>query len=179
MKRVVVGSKNPVKINAALGGFRRMFPDEAFTIAGVPAPSGVSDQPRTDAEARQGAWNRATTARRSDADAEFFVGIEGGVEDKQVDMEAFAWVVVVSGDGRVGRGRTGTFVLPSKVAELVREGRELGEADDLVFGTTNSKRRDGAVGILTDGVLDRTAYYTEAVVLALIPFKKRHLYAAS
>lgn len=121
-----------------------MFPDEAFTIAGVPALSGVSDQPRTDAEARQGAWNRATNARRSNADAEFFVGIEGGVEDKQADMEAFAWVVVVSRDGRVGRGRTGTFVLPSQVAELVREGRELGEADDLVFGTTNSKQREGA-----------------------------------
>jgi inosine/xanthosine triphosphatase len=176
MKRVAVGSRNPVKIDAALGAFRRMFPDEAFNVAGVPAPSGVSDQPRSDAEALQGAWYRAINARRSNAEAEFSVGIEGGIEDKRGDMEAFAWVVVVSADGLVGRGRTGTFVLPSKVAERVREGRELGEADDLVFGTTNSKQSIGAVGFLTDGVLDRTSYYTEAVVLALIPFKKKDLY---
>ena len=76
----------------------------------------------------------------------------------------------------VGKGRSGTFFLPPKIAELIRQGKELGEADDIVFGRTNSKQENGAVGILTDGVVDRTKYYTEAVVLALIPFKNERLY---
>ena len=40
---VVVASRNPVKIEAALGGFRRMFPDVAFQAVLVSVPSDVSD----------------------------------------------------------------------------------------------------------------------------------------
>ncbi len=34
----------------------------------------------------------------------------------------------------------------------------------------------GAVGIVTDDVIDRTKCYTEAIVLALIPFKNKDIY---
>ena len=91
-------------------------------------------------------------------------------------MEAFAWVVVKTKENRFGKGRTGTFFLPPRVAELIKQGKELGDADDIVFGRTNSKQENGAVGILTDNVVDRAKYYTEAVVLALIPFKNKQLY---
>jgi non-canonical (house-cleaning) NTP pyrophosphatase len=104
------------------------------------------------------------------------VGIEGGVAEKKGEMEAFAWVVIRSREGLEGKGRTGTFFLPPAVQELVNAGKELGEADDIVFGRENSKQQNGAVGLLTGDVIDRTHYYTEAVVLALIPFKNKRLY---
>ena len=91
-------------------------------------------------------------------------------------MEAFAWVVIKAKGNGFGKGRTGTFFLPPQIAELIKQGKELGEADDIVFGRTNSKQENGAVGILTENVVDRTKYYTEAVVLALIPFKNKKLY---
>ncbi len=91
-------------------------------------------------------------------------------------MEAFAWIVVKAKDGKLGKGRTGTFFLPPKIVALIKQGKELGEADNIAFGRTNSKQENGAVGILTDNVIDRTKYYTEAVVLALIPFKNSQLY---
>ncbi|MEA2092675.1 MAG: DUF84 family protein, partial [Patescibacteria group bacterium] len=56
------------------------------------------------------------------------------------------------------------------IIELIKEGKELGEADDIVFQRNNSKQENGAVGILTGDVVDRTKCYTEAVILALIPF---------
>ena len=59
---------------------------------------------------------------------------------------------------------------------LVREGKELGEADDIVFGKENSKQTYGAVGLLTGDVIDRTRFYEDAVVLALIPFRNPDLY---
>jgi non-canonical (house-cleaning) NTP pyrophosphatase len=76
----------------------------------------------------------------------------------------------------VGKSRTGTFAIPPAVTELVRSGKELGEADDIVFGETNSKHSSGAIGILTHGILDRASYYAEAVLMALIPFKNASLY---
>jgi non-canonical (house-cleaning) NTP pyrophosphatase len=91
-------------------------------------------------------------------------------------MLAFAWIVVCTRD-RIGKGRSGAFSLPPAIAELVRQGKELGEADDLIFGQSNSKQVAGAVGLLTNNVIDRTQLYEHALILALIPFKNKSLYS--
>ena len=53
---------------------------------------------------------------------------------------------------------------------------ELGDADDVIFGRTNSKQGNGSVGILTADVITRTIFYQQAILLALIPFKNSNLY---
>ena len=175
MKVIGLASKNPVKVAAALWGFQRMFAEEEFEVRSVPVSSSVCHQPLSDDETLRGALGRAQQARSLLADADYWVGIEGGVEDQATEMAAFAWVVILSVNGRVGKG-TGTFFLPEAVAELVRRGKELGEADDIVFSQANSKQDQGAIGLLTDNVVDRTQLYAQAVILALIPFKNRMLY---
>lgn len=174
MKHVIIASLNPVKIAAARLGFEALFPAEHFIFEGVSVPSFVSDQPQSDAETLQGAHNRASNARQHRPNADYWVGIEGGISDLGEMMQAFAWVVVLDAQ-RSGRGKTGTFQLPQEVARLVREGRELGEADDIVFGQANSKQQNGAIGLLTGDVLTRTTFYQQAVIMALIPFKNPHL----
>ncbi len=174
-KTVVVASTNPVKLEATRSGFRRGLPNEAIEIVARAVPSGVGSQPFSDAEALAGAEERARGARALTPEAAFWVGIEGGVEEHGGRLTAFAWVVVLSA-ARVGRARTGTFFLPDAVADLVRQGVELGEADDRVFGRTDSKRDVGAIGLLTGGAIDRTALYEDAVVLALVSFRNDALY---
>jgi len=122
----------------------------------------------------EGATNRARAASEQLSNADYWVGIEGGIEDTG-SMAAFAWVVIKSSN-QEGKARTGTFFLPNEVAKWVRAGKELGEADDLVFNKHNSKQANGAVGLLTDNVTDRTRFYEEAIILALIPFKNPELY---
>ncbi len=178
MKKITIASHNPVKIQATLNGFKRMFPQEEFLIEQLSVPSGVSDQPRSDQEALTGALNRATQAGQVAPGSDYWVGIEGGVQEWEQDMVAFAWVVVVS-QALTGKGRTGTFFLPKEVSRLVRQGKELGEADDLVFKRVNSKQENGAVGLLTENAIDRASLYEEAVILALIPFKNPGLYGAT
>lgn len=175
MKTIVVASKNPVKISAALKAFQLMFPHETFAAVGVAAASGVSDQPKSDTETLLGATNRVNNAATLSV-ADFWVGLEGGIEMQGPDMAAFAWIVVKDANGKMGKGKTGTFFLPQKVAELVQQGKELGEADDIVFGRSNSKQAGGACGLLTGDVVSRTSFYTDAGVLALIPFKNENLY---
>ncbi|MBI4085130.1 MAG: inosine/xanthosine triphosphatase [Candidatus Liptonbacteria bacterium] len=176
MKKIIIASKNPVKINATLDGFKRIFPDKTFEIESVSVASGVSEQPVNDSETFQGAWNRAENASKAVPGADFWVGIEGGIEEKNSDMEVFAWAIIKDRKGRFGKARTGTFFLPRKVAELIKQGKELGEANDIVFQKTNSKQENGAVGILTGNVVDRTSYYATTIVLALIPFKNENIY---
>lgn len=176
MPVVIVASNNPVKIQAALDGFQQAFTGVTFSARGIGVPSGISDQPMSDAETLQGALNRTRAARAAAPDADYWVGIEGGCEDQYGHLWAFAWAVVIDRGGTMGRARTAAFMLPDEVAALVLQGVELGEADDRVFGRVNSKQGNGAVGLLTADVIDRTRYYAHAVVLALIPFKNPLLY---
>jgi len=176
MKKVIVASTNPVKIKTTEIGFAKMFTDETFAVKGVPAKSEVSDQPMSDEETFLGATNRANNVSSIVSDADYWVGIEGGLKEINGEMEAFAWVVIKSKSGTVGKGKTGSFYLPKKMVELVKTGKELGEADDIVFGKVNSKQANGTVGNLTNDVLTRITYYEPAVILALIPFKNPELY---
>jgi inosine/xanthosine triphosphatase len=175
MPRVVVASQNPVKIACAQSGFLRMFPGATFEVGGVSVSSGVSRQPMGDDETLRGAEVRAENARTALPDADYWIGIEGGCEERGGVLYGFAWVVVLSRQ-REGRSRTASFELPPAVAELVRSGVELGHADDQVFGQ-NSKQGNGAVGLFTDDAIDRVALYEPAVVLALIPFKNPELFS--
>ncbi len=175
MKKVIIASKNPVKIQAVKNGFEKMFPNQEFEFIGISVHSDVADQPFSNNETFQGAKNRADNASNKVKDADFFVGIEGGIECIDDEVESFAWVVIKSAD-KYGKSKTGTFFLPEKIIKLIKEGKELGEADDIVFNRNNSKQENGAVGILTGDVTDRTKYYEEAIILALIPFRNVDLY---
>ncbi|KAG4436562.1 hypothetical protein IFR05_007957 [Cadophora sp. M221] len=178
-EQIIVASKNPVKISAALKGFQAMFPANSYTARGISAPSGVAEQPLTSKETLQGALNRAQNAREKEPEADYWVGIEGGVEDTPEktagSLELFAWIVVIGKEGKIGKARTGSYYQPEEVARLVRGGMELGPADDLVFGQVNSKQGDGNVGFLTGNVITRETAYVPTVVMALIPFKNHTL----
>ena len=177
MALVAVGSRNPVKLRAVARAFERMLPPVTAAVRGVSVSVQVPDQPVGDLQTLRGARQRAAAAKACVPEAEFCVGLEGGVAEVGDRLAAFAWAVV-SGDAAEGLGRTATFIVPPAVAALVRDGLELGDADDRVFGCSNSKRGLGAVGILTHGLVDRAAFCEQAVVMALIPFTNRPLYDA-
>lgn len=176
MPTLLVASLNPVKIAAVRAGFERLFPGENWEAGGCDVPSGVSHQPMGDAETLAGAEGRCAAARAAHPQADYYVGIEGGCGEDPAGLEAFAWVVVFDAAGRAGRARSGSFLLPPEVAILVRQGVELGIADDRVFGRSNSKQANGAIGLLTGDVIDRHALYEHAVILALVPFRNPQLY---
>lgn len=176
MKTVIIASENPVKISAVKNAFERFFTDGTFRFEGISVPSGVPDQPKGNEETLHGAKNRAENAKNERTDGDYFVGLEGGIDMTPLGTEAFAWMCVLDSSGNIGLGKTGSFYLPAAVTQLLEEGLELGEADDRVFGRVNSKHSNGSVGILTHDLIDRTAYYTDAVIFALIPFANKTLY---
>lgn len=175
MQRIIIASENPVKKEAVLIGFHQMFPEETFMLDSIRVGSGVSDQPLTDHETMCGALNRAKSAQERMPGANYWVGVEGGVDHLDGEMIGFAWVVILSKE-QMGKARTGIFILPPEISALIDSGKELGEADDIVFGKQNSKQANGAVGLLTNDALTRATFYSQAVILALIPIKNPALY---
>lgn len=171
LRRVVVGSTNPVKVGAARAVLQRLA--AGADVTGHAIPSGVPDQPWGDEETIRGALARARGACATDG-AELGVGIEGGVVAmNDGSVRTCAWAAVVTRDGREGVGGSLAMQLPERIATLVRGGLELGHAMDRVTGEHDVKRGAGAVGILTAGLVSRQAAYEVLIAYALAPLLQR------
>ncbi|KXZ41004.1 hypothetical protein GPECTOR_1005g272 [Gonium pectorale] len=188
-----VASKNPVKVNAVKRALELCFPAVVFSMVGREAPSGVPDQPHGDNQTLEGVAaasvglglpnTGAAGAEAASADAALVVAIEGGVgrssgPGSAGSLECFAWVCVRDPvTGAESTARSASFALPPPLVDLmVRDGLELGDADDKLFRRTRSKQGSGTIGHLSNGVLDRTEFYVQAAVCALLPFMQPQLY---
>lgn len=165
VKKVVVASLNPAKINAVKSAFQSAFPHQAFEFIDVSVESEVDDQPMSNEETRDGALNRVRNAKISQPDADYYVGLEAGIEDNVT----FAWMIIES-DTHRGESRSASLMLPPLVIEKLDHANELGDVMDEVFGTENIKQKGGAISLLTQDLLTRSSVYHQALILALIPF---------
>jgi inosine/xanthosine triphosphatase len=175
IRSIAVGSTNPVKLSAVRAVLAPLAP--RARIDSVAVASTVSDQPFGDDETIRGALARASAARGA-LGAEFGIGIEGGVvEQADGEMRTCAWAVVVDAQGRSGVGGSLAMPLPRRVAQMIRQGLELGHAMDQLVGEHDTKRGKGAVGILTADLVDRQRAYEVLVSYALAPFLTPELYS--
>jgi inosine/xanthosine triphosphatase len=172
---VVVGSTNPVKISATRTVMARVA--QGASDEGLSVPSSVSAQPFGDEETIRGALARARGAREARG-ADLGVGIEGGVVDASDGaLRTCAWAAVAGPNGLHSVGGSLGMPLPPRVATLIRDERlELGDAMDRLTGERGTKRGRGAVGILTDGLVDRQAAYEVILIYALAPLLSPELW---
>ena len=164
-RTIAVGSTNPVKLSAARAVIAPLAP--AATFAAIAVASSVRDQPWGDEETQRGALTRARAARAS-AEADFGVGLEGGVvEAPDGSLRTCAWAAVVDAHGVESVGGSLSMPLPPAVERSIREGLELGDAMDRLVRQRGTKHGVGAVGILTDGLVDRQRAYEPMLAYAL------------
>lgn len=173
--KVVVGSKNPVKVNATRVALKQVLgTGDDIVVVGVDAPSLVADQPMTEAETRLGAVNRVK-ACLAEHQANWYVAIEGGV-DKFTDGPAtFAYVAICNGE-HWSVGRSANLPLPETVYASLTAGEELGDVMDKLFDTHNIKQKGGAIGLLTRHHATRQSVYQVALTLAMAKFHFPDLY---
>ena len=175
MKTVIIASKNPVKIDVAKRAFSAVFPSETFQFEAVKSESGVGDQPM-DEETRHGAQNRLKYILQQRPDADFWISQEGGLHREGERLFNRAWIVVTDKTGLVTESSTAQFYLPTEITSYIKQGMELGTATDKFFNTVNTKHGVGAIGYLTDGIIDRAEYYLPAAIIALSELKHRDWY---
>ncbi len=176
MIKVVVGSKNPIKIQAVLEAFGNYFSD--VEVQGIDVASGVSDQP-FDHETFIGAENRARALyeqKNSTGEYDYYAGIEGGIVKVFNSWFALGCICLMNREGKKSFGTSALFQLPDEWIERLRGGMELGHLIDEVTGDKNSKQKNGAIGYLTQNVLTRKDIYIEGVITALIPFFNKDIY---
>ncbi len=173
--KVIVGSKNPVKVEAVEVAFRKYWPGSE--VVGIEVESGVAAQPMSEAETMNGARQRAYRALEIDESADYGVGIEGGVCDIEEKLFECAWVCVVKKSQIINdklsniEGVAGGlyFELPKKIASKIRNGGELGPIMEEIM-KFDVKRTNGAIGVFSKDQLDRKSAYVQIVLSALIKF---------
>ena len=164
--KIAVGSLNPLKLEAVKNILSRAGRDDQFVAVSV--ESGVSHTPLSNQETIAGARRRAREARKS-AGADRGVGLEGGMNRLGEDWFTAVWCVISDGDGETVGGGVHFQLPPSVVRAITEEGKEMGPAMDVLAGTNMSKRRMGAEGLLTEGLIDRKTTFEIAVIYALAP----------
>lgn len=173
---IAVGSTNPVKVKAVRTVIARVWPEAV--VWPVDVYSGVREMPQSDDETITGARNRAITAREL-LGADMGVGLEGGVHQDMRGLFLQGWVVAVDDHGREGVAAAARLPLPPMIARRILAGEELGPVMDDLLNEQNVKQKDGAVGVLTAGLVPRVDAFAMAVAYALAPFVSPQFYGQS
>ena len=171
--KVVVGSQNPVKIKAVKNAFSKVFGD--CEVIGVKVTSGIPDMPMNLTETIKGARNRAKKAIRK-IPADFGVGLEGGLEETKVGTFICGFVAIVDCQSRWGFGKGSGLLLPEKIVQKVKKGKELGKVMDELTGETNVKQKQGALGFFTKNLIPRASGFEHTLILALARFMRKKQY---
>lgn len=165
---IVVGSNSPVKIEATRQAFSEYFED--VYIESVSVPSGVNPFPWSDKEMLRGATNRVYGAREAVPDADFYVGLEGGLQSLCEWMMVKQLAVVIRGE-EIGVGMSSGYDCPkSLIVQLEPQVEEDSRKIDAFFGEEEILSKQGAIGVLTRSKMSRTGSSRDAVLCALTRF---------
>ncbi|WP_457742176.1 inosine/xanthosine triphosphatase [Thermococcus sp.] len=175
--RIAVGSTNPTKVRAVENVMRRIYGD--VEVFGVEVDSGVPDQPIGIEEIVRGAMNRARNALEK-SKADLGVGIEAGIYSFPNTITGYLDVqvcAIASPDGLITIGHGPGFEYPPVVIErILNEGIEAGIAMGELVNDPELKRKVGAIGVLSKGLLTRTELNEIAVLMAMIPRLNEELF---
>ena len=135
--------------------------------------SGVPDMPTTLEELRTWARNRAMHTRRERPDADYFIGMEGGVyQDSEWEEYWYTWVVYI--EDRDGQGNwwySWHLRVPSRVVELLFDGRHL-DLEQVMYeltGEADVGDKQGSGAVWSDGYLTRLEQFIVAAKCAIVP----------
>ncbi|MCD6092565.1 MAG: inosine/xanthosine triphosphatase [Candidatus Aenigmarchaeota archaeon] len=162
--KIAVGSKNPVKLNAAENVMKKIFGN--FELMPVDVDSGVGDMPMSEEETIRGATNRAVESVKKTG-SDLGIGMEGGIAEKLGKYFLINWCAVADKNEDVAIGCGTQLELPDNIVNKVREGKELGIVMDEITGINDTKQKMGCIGILTGGLTDRQTAWEIALIYAM------------
>ena len=174
--KVLIGTKNPGKIEGAKKAFENYF--ENVEVIGIKVPSNVSEQP-VGKETFLGAKNRVDNlieyAKENNIDADYFVAVESGINN-DLGFWAITNIAVVKNSlGEIGVGSSESFPVPNKYVDTIIN-ESLAPIMDKLFEESNLRSSVGGISLLTHDVLSRIDLTTHAFVMALTPFINGNLW---
>lgn len=171
-KKIILGSQNPAKLRAVQLAYERLtlrqmqllgLTNES-EICGQEVPSGVAAQPIGDEETITGAENRCIALHKRHPNA-LCIGLEGGVEDTAKGMFLTNWGVMMDSSGKRYYAGGVRLLLPEQIRIGILAGEELGPLMNNYVGKLDVPKKEGAIGIFSDSLIDRSQMFSHVVLL--------------
>ncbi len=176
---IFIGSSNPVKIEATRLAALPLWPE--LTVNGYEVETGVPEQPRSDADTRLGAENRATKAmaqgltehpelaqpNAGEQPSVLGVGMEGGVFQSGHELWATVWAAVADPSGRLVVANGSRFVIPPEIAAPILAGGEMGPVVSQLANVPDLRKKQGMIGLVTNNHVTRTEEYSNIIKMAI------------
>jgi len=169
--KVVICSKNPVKILAVKEAFRMIFNNVDYKALDVNGAPSVLKQPMSLEETLKSALARIKAAKHIEK-ADYYVSLEGGVGRDEYGAFLTGYVCIEDTKGKRGIGGGYRMPLPNSIYSRLCNDKslELGDVIDELLDDHNTKQKGGAVFAFTNGLIKRKDVFREAVIFALVPF---------
>lgn len=168
--KILMGTKNPGKIEGAKQAFEKYF--DNVEIEGIPVSSDVSNQPLNQ-EIYEGAKNRVKNLRKyakeNNIEADFYVSSEAGITNLIGSWIDINMVVIESADGTESIGTSQGFPIPEKYMDEIKA-TELGKVMDKIFSGEKLGNGKGGISYLTKDEVSRIDLTRNAFIMALTTF---------
>ena len=168
--KILMGTKNPGKIEGAKQAFEKYF--DNVEIEGIPVSSDVGNQPINE-EILQGAKNRVKNlkedAENNNMQADFYVSSEAGITNSLGEWIDINCVVVESKEGLQSIGTSQGFPIPDKYIDEIKE-TELGKVMDKIFQGKDLAKGKGGISFLTRDEVSRVDLTKNAFIMALTKY---------
>ena len=167
-----VGTGNQLKVKAVAAVAAGLY--SKVRVQGVSVESGVAPEP-LEQDVVLGAITRAKKALGS---GDFGVGIEAGLfwNESVRDHLDVQYCAIVDKAGRLTVGHGPGFAYPPAVVALVEKGMTVGQAMERITGISGMGSRQGAIGYLSRGHVNREQITKMAALTAFLPRIRRELY---
>lgn len=174
--KIIMGTKNPGKIEGARQAFEKYF--DNIDIEGIAVESNVGAQPVNE-EILQGAKNRIKNlkkyANNNNIKADFYIASEAGITNllgEWIDINA---VVIEDSKGFQSIGTSQGFPIPDKYIEEIKQ-TELGKVMDRLFRGKELGKGKGGISFLTKDEVTRIDLTRNAFIMALTRFINEDLW---
>jgi inosine/xanthosine triphosphatase len=167
---ILIGSKNPGKIEGAEKAFKRFF--DNVKVEGVKVPSMVANEPCNE-DIYKGAKNRVIGlidyAKENNINADYFVAVESGLTNSLGKWMITNIAVIIDKNGYESWGTSSSFPVPSKYVQKIKE-TELGTVMDEIFSKNDLRSTIGGISYLTHNNITRIDLNESAFIMALTQY---------
>ncbi|MCP4764556.1 MAG: inosine/xanthosine triphosphatase [archaeon] len=185
---VAIGTQNHAKVEAVKKSFDFFFPNVIKEYHSVNVNSEVGDQPIGLDDTINGAINRAKNAFNmtfnkiiNNNDLHLGIGIEAGmipIKQTETGYLDFQFTAIYQQNKRISLGCGSAFEYPSIIIKEILNGnaKEIGDVIEKISGIKDIKKKEGAIGLLTNNRLIRADILSQGILMALLPIINKKLY---
>ena len=153
--KILIGTKNPGKIEGATETFKNYFDD--FNIEGIPVSSAVSEEPVNN-KIYEGVRNRVNNlmkyALEKGITTEYFLGVESWITNVLGKWVIINIDVIKDRNGYETWGTSSAFPVPDKYVDQIIS-TDLGQVMDKVFEQNDLRSSKVGISFVTNGMIKK------------------------